>query len=68
MFHCSYNRAGGGTKEGTSASTVLVLVYWIWLWLVGKSGAGGAEGGGAKGMSLSCRGVEDEEVFMRSSS
>lgn len=52
-----------GTKEETSASTELVLVYWIWLWLVGKSGAKGG-----KGMSLTCRGVEDEEVLARSSS
>lgn len=34
-------KQSGGTKKGTSASTVLVLVYWIWLWLVGKSGARG---------------------------
>lgn len=56
VFRCSYNRAGGGAKKGTSASSVLVLVYWIWLWLVGKSGARGG-----KGRSLSCRGVEDEQ-------
>ena len=64
VFHCSFNRAGGGGggDKGTSASTVLDLVYWIWLWQVGKSGARGG-----KGMSLSCRALEDEEVLPWSS-
>lgn len=59
VFHCSYNRAGGGEGGGRGEekgeqvpAQYWILVYWIWLWLVGKSGAKGA----GKGMSLSCRG------------
>lgn len=62
MFHCSYNRAGGGgggEKGGQVPAQYWILVYWIWLWLVGKSGA---KGGAGKGCLCHAGGVEDEEV------
>lgn len=62
MFHCSYNRAGGGRRggeRGTSASTVLDFGI---LDLAVAGGKVWSKGGAGKGCLCHAGGVEDEEV------
>lgn len=63
VFHCSYNRAAGGEERGQVPAQ-----YWIWYIGFSCGWWESLEQRAGKGMSLSCRGVEDEEVLTRSSS